>query len=104
MNNKNNNNNNTPLTHHILPTSANLLGICFIVLSYVKMGEKANKTLLDESVVLPIILFFIASVLSYMSMRSRDNKPRIEKYADMIFMSGLLSLSIIACILMLEYV
>ena len=94
----------TPLTHHILPTSANLLGICFFVLSYVRMGEKSHRTLLDESVVIPIIFFFIASLLSYMAMRSENDKPRIERMADMIFMSGLFSLSIIAFILVFEFI
>ena len=98
------NKNNPPLTHHILPTSANLLGICFFVLSYVKMGEKADRTILDECVVIPIILFFIASFLSYMSMRSQNDKPRIEQMADMVFMAGLLSLSIIACILVFQFI
>lgn len=94
----------TPLTHHILPTSANLLGICFFVLSYIKMGSSSERTILDECVVLPIILFFIASFLSYLSMRSNSDKPRIERMADMVFMSGLLSLSIIALVLVFEFI
>ncbi|MBC7712982.1 MAG: hypothetical protein H7177_06570 [Rhizobacter sp.] len=98
------NENQTPLTHHILPTSANLLGICFFVLSYVKMGDKADSTLLDECILLPIILFFVASVFSYIAMRSYDNRPRIERMADYFFMTGLLSLSVIAVILILKFI
>lgn len=93
-----------PLTHHILPTSSNLLGICFFILSYIKIGDKANSTLLDECVILPIILFFVASLLSYMSMRSETDKPKIERLADAVFMVGLLSLSLIAIILVLEFI
>lgn len=94
--------NKEPITHHILPTSANLLGICFFILSYIKVGDKSHATLLDECVILPIILFFAASLLSYMSMRSENNKPRIEQSADLVFMIGLLSLSVIAVVLVLE--
>ncbi len=94
----------TPLTHHILPTSSNLLGICFFVLSYIKLGDRSSRTLLDESVVLPIILFFTASVLSYMAMRSESGNSRLERMADMVFMTGLLSLSIIALILVFEFI
>lgn len=93
-----------PLTHHILPTSSNLLGICFIILSYIKVGDNANQTLLDECVILPIILFFIASLLSYISIRSSVDKPRIERLADNVFMLGLLSLSLIAVILVFEFI
>lgn len=95
--------NNTRIAHHILPTASNLLAICFVILSFVKMGEKANNTFLDEMIILPIILFFGASVLSYIAMRAKTNKPKIENIADMIFMIGLLSLSVIAISLVLEF-
>jgi hypothetical protein len=94
--------NQTPLTHHILPTSSNLLGICFVILSFIKIGQKGGGTLLDECVIIPIILFFIASLLSYMAMRAKSDKPRIESMADTFFMTGLLSLSIIAVVLVLR--
>lgn len=93
-----------PLTHHILPTSSNLLGICFFILSYIRVGNQSHSTILDECVILPIILFFVASLLSYVSMRSETDKPRIERLADTIFMMGLLSLSLIAVILVLEFI
>ncbi|MEA9356181.1 hypothetical protein SHI21_08210 [Bacteriovorax sp. PP10] len=93
-----------PLTHHILPTSSNLLGICFFILSYIKVGSQSRTTLIDECVIIPIILFFVASVLSYISMRSPTNNPRIERMADNVFMMGLLSLSLIAIILVLEFI
>lgn len=93
----------TRLAHHILPTSSNLLAICFVILSIVKLGDKANNTFLDEMIILPIILFFSASVLSYFAMRARSDKPKIEKTADLVFMIGLLSLSIIAVNLVIEF-
>lgn len=68
------------------------------------MGEKSEVTLLDEFVILPIVLFFVASLLSYLSMRSEQNKPRIENAADLIFMFGLLSLSVIAIGLFFEII
>lgn len=93
----------TRIAHHILPTASNLLAICFVILSFVKMGDKADNTFLDEMIILPIILFFSASVLSYLAMRARVDKPKIEKMADLVFMFGLLSLSIIAVNLVIEF-
>lgn len=92
------------LTQHILPTSSNLLGICFVILSFIKVGDKGHATLLDECIILPIILFFVASMLSYVSMRSSTDKPRIEHIADNVFMAGLMSLSLIAVILVLKFI
>lgn len=92
------------LTQHILPTSSNLLGICFVILSFIKVGDNAHTTFLDECIIIPIILFFIASMLSYISMRSSTEKPRIEHMADNIFMGGLMSLSLIAVILVLKFI
>ena len=75
-----------------------------MILSYIKVGDNAQVTLLDECVIIPIILFFVASMLSYISMRSESNKPRIEHMADTIFMAGLMSLSLIAIILVLKFI
>jgi hypothetical protein len=94
----------TPLTYYILPTASNLLGICFFILSYVKMSDRASNTYLDESVIIPIILFFVASVFSYLAMRSKNDKPRLEKAADLVFMAGLLALSFLSVIMVFEYI
>ena len=102
-NDSSNNESHTRSAHHILPTASNLLAICFVILSFVKMGDKSDNTFLDEMIIFPIILFFTASVFSYSAMRAHSGRPKIEKIADMVFMIGLLSLSIIAISLVIEF-
>ena len=81
---------------HILTTSSNLLGICFIVLTSLKLLNLDGKTLIDEFTAVAIFMFMLSSVLSFLSMRSKNGKSeRYEKIADVIFLLGLFSLFII---------
>lgn len=58
------------LANHLLPASSNLLGICFLVFSFIKVSGQSASTILDELIVVPIIIFFVASFLSYLTIRS----------------------------------
>ena len=81
---------------HILTTSSNLLGICFIVLTSLKLLNLDGKTLIDEFTAVAIFMFMLSSVLSFFSMRTKSEKgERYEKIADVIFLLGLFSLFII---------
>jgi hypothetical protein len=78
---------------HILNTSATLLGLCFVVLTSIKVSKMQDSTLIDETTALAIILFMASSILSFLSMRKEKGvNDRLEKIADMIFLSGLLIL------------
>jgi hypothetical protein len=78
---------------HILNTSATLLGLCFIVLTSVKVSKMQDSTLIDETTALAIILFMTSSILSFLSMRKeKDVNDRLEKIADFMFLSGLVVL------------
>ena len=81
---------------HILTTSSNLLGICFIVLTSLKLLNLDGKTFIDEFTAVAIFMFMLSSVLSFFSMRSKNGKSeRYERIADVIFLLGLFSLFII---------
>jgi uncharacterized membrane protein SirB2 len=78
---------------HILNTSATLLGLCFIVLTSIKVSKMQDSTLIDETTALAIILFMTSSILSFLSMRKkRDLNNKLERSADFIFLFGLLVL------------
>ncbi|MEO9147663.1 MAG: hypothetical protein ABI237_19105 [Ginsengibacter sp.] len=81
---------------HILNTSSNLLGICFIVLTSLKVLNLTGKTLIDEFTAVAIFMFMASSLLSFLSLKSNSEKSyRYEKIADIIFLLGLFSLFII---------
>jgi len=98
------NNNKNDISHHILPTSANLLGICFVILSFMKVTKTGLETIIDEMMAIGIVLFLAASILSYASIRAKKRGERYEKAADIIFLSGLCLLAITAVIIALEII
>ncbi|MCC7232452.1 MAG: hypothetical protein IT242_05870 [Bacteroidia bacterium] len=78
---------------HILSASSNLLGICFILLTSLKLFQVSQKTIIDEIVVIAIILFMASCILSFLSIRSVTSRSAYyEKIADIIFLTGLLLL------------
>ena len=82
------------ISRHLLPTSSNLLGLCFVVLTFIKILKLGNETLVDEIVATAIVLFFFASFFSYVSMRNDSWAQSCEKIADTIFLIGLFLLSV----------
>jgi hypothetical protein len=93
------------ISNHILPTSSNLLGLCFVILSFMKVTKLGLETMIDELVAVAIVLFLSASVLSYVSVRTTSKKSdHYEKTADIIFLSGLGLLTVIAVIVIFEFI
>ena len=90
------------ISRHILPTSSNLLGLCFVILTFIRVLKLAYATVIDEMVTLAIIFFFTASIFSYVSMRANRETQLFEKIADVIFLSGLFILSVTAILVSFE--
>jgi hypothetical protein len=92
--------NHRDISKHLLPTSSNLLGICFIILNFIKIWKagRVETVVVDKLVGISMVLFLVASVLSYVSMRSSKNADSYEKVADIIFLSGLAFLTVIAAV------
>ncbi len=80
---------------HILSTSANLLGFCFIVLTSVKISKLNQSSYIDEGAALAIITFMSSCLLSFMAMRNNSVRgAKMEKLADILFLLGLIVLLI----------
>src|SRR5678810_456095 len=75
---------------HILNASSNLLGLCFVVLTSLKILNFSHTTLIDELTIVATILFMISSILSFLSIRG--NITRYENIADISFLLGLIML------------
>jgi hypothetical protein len=90
--NRNSRNGNS---QHILNTSSNLLGFCFLVLTSLKVLKLQETTIIDEITTLAILMFMTSSILSFLSMRSTKRfSARYENFADIIFLIGLILLFI----------
>lgn len=92
------------LPHHILPTSAQLIGVCMTVISLVKLLHLGGiGSALDKVLAITTVFFMVSAALSYLSMR-RPQSEYMEKYADQFFMLGLLSLGGCAVLLAFELI
>jgi ABC-type amino acid transport system permease subunit len=89
-------NGNNDKSPHVLNASSNLLGLCFIVLTSLKVLKQGDKTIIDELASLAIVLFMTSSLLSFLSIRSNTKRSEVyEKFADVIFLIGLCFLFVI---------
>lgn len=81
---------------HILSTSANLLGFCFVVLTSSKINKLNEASFIDEVAALAIMCFMSSCLLSFLSIRSKMEirSVKLEKLADVLFLCGLITLSL----------
>lgn len=75
---------------HILNASSNLLGLCFVVLTSLKLLRVSQRTLIDEFTSGATLLFMLSCILSFLSIRgSLKRSQRLENIADILFLCGL---------------
>lgn len=90
---------------HILNASSTLLGLCFVVLTSLKLSDNTETSVIDEFTAVAILMFMTSSILSYLSMRSGQRTERkYEKIADVVFLSGLILLFITTLLITLNII
>ena len=90
------------VTIHILPTAANLFGICFLVFSFIRVMKLQDQTLLDELAALSISIFLLACFASYVSIRGNNRSILYRKAADIFFVVGLILLTFGSLVIVLK--
>lgn len=90
---------------HILNASSNLLGICFILLTSLKLLKQGDATVIDEITLGAIILFMTSCIFSFFSLRKADNSgQRLETIADYIFILALLLLFVTTLLFSFDFI
>jgi hypothetical protein len=79
---------------HILNASSNLLGICFIIITGLRLTNLKSTTLADEIGLFAALTLLSACLLSYLSIRIEKETLRLERWADYLFITGMISLFI----------
>ncbi|MFA5072719.1 MAG: hypothetical protein WC539_02290 [Nitrospirota bacterium] len=92
----------TKISHHILPTASNLLGLCFVILCSIKAIGLSDTTLIDEAAGAGIIFFIVPCFFSYASIRNQKRADLYEKIADIGFMLGLALIASISILLLIQ--
>ncbi len=79
---------------HILNASTNLLGICFVLITGLKLTG-ANELSFSDLVAWAASIMFLGSiVLSYIALRKPGREPWCEKWAERTFMAGVAGLTL----------
>ncbi len=90
-------NNKSP---HILNTSSNLLGICFIVLTALRVQNLRQASIIDEITIFSTILFYAICIFSFLSISwSSTFSDYYERVADLFFLLGLISMFLLIMII-----
>jgi hypothetical protein len=78
---------------HILSASTSLLGICFIIITGLKLASANVRSYADEVAWLAAALLFTAAVCAYLAIRNQGARPWQEQVADAAFLSGMSALA-----------
>ncbi|URD35257.1 hypothetical protein M6G65_22390 [Methylobacterium tardum] len=94
------------LSRHILPNAGTMVGVCTTLIGLVKIAEgRIGPSHVDEAAALTAILFLASAIASYLSIRLAAESGlaiRLERCADIAFVLGLISLSVIAILFAYE--
>ncbi len=77
---------------HILNASTNLLGICFVIITGLKLTGSNDKSWADEIAWVAAICFLMSTLLSYLVLRTERLTPWFSLWAERSFIAGVVIL------------
>lgn len=77
---------------HILNASSNLLGICFVLITGLRLTEHSVNTIADEICMVAALVFISSCLLSYLSIAGKRHRELWEDIANYLFIAGMLLL------------
>ncbi len=82
---------------HILNTAANLLGFCLIVITSLRVANKAETHMIDELTAVIALMLTFSCGFSFVAIRTSNEQreKRLENTADVLFMTSLAGILII---------
>jgi hypothetical protein len=78
---------------HILSASTNLLGICFIIITGLRLANANARSYADEVAWLAALFLFVAAMTAYLSIRNENARPWQVTVADAAFLGGMCALA-----------
>jgi hypothetical protein len=96
------------LASHILPVSGTMIGVCATLIGLVKLAEaKHGASHVDEYAAMAAVTFLASALSSYLSIRYSDRTTlsfQIERMADVIFLCGLIGITVVATLFAYEVI
>ncbi len=92
-------------TSHILTSSANLIGVCLIIITGLRVSGFASSTVLNQTAAIASVLFLMSGTSSYLSMRHNASAiMRRRDVADYAFLAGLFLLVITVVLISFNFI
>jgi hypothetical protein len=96
------------LASHILPVSGTMIGVCATLIGLVKLAEaKYGSSHVDEYAAMAAVTFLTSALTSYLSIRYSDRirlSFYMERMADLIFLCGLVGITLVATLFAYEVI
>jgi hypothetical protein len=96
------------LASHILPVSGTMIGVCVTLIGLARIAAARHGTSqVDQYAAIAAITFLVSALTSYLSIRYASRarlSARIEQVADMIFLCGLVGITLVATLFAYEVI
>lgn len=79
---------------HILNASTNLLGICLVIITGLKLASANHRSLADELAWVSATLLFAAALNAYLAIRNHGARAWQARVADITFLAGMSALAV----------
>jgi hypothetical protein len=100
--------NSESLASHILPVSGTMIGVCVTLIGLVKLAQaKHGSSHVDEYAAMAAVTFLTSALTSYLSIRYSSRTMlscRIEQMADVVFLCGLIGITLVATLFAYEVI
>ncbi|WP_226064575.1 hypothetical protein [Kaistella polysaccharea] len=92
-------------SQHILPTAANLLRFCLIVITSLHISSATNNSLLDEFASIVALLLCVSVISSFASIKTRTKIwiKRWEIIAELLFGLSILGIGLIVLVILKRF-
>jgi hypothetical protein len=88
------------LASHILPVSGTMIGVCVTLIGLVKLADaRHGSSHVDEYAAMAAVTLLASALTSYLSIPYSNRTKlsfQIERMADMIFLCGLIGITLVA--------
>ena len=82
-----------------------MVGVCIMVISIVKsMDPGITNYIIDKALAIDSLMFMISALLSFTSIRIQESTENLERWAEVIFLVGLISMTLITIVFSFEIV
>lgn len=88
---------NRKIADHIFNGSITMSGVCVTIIALFRVMKIGIVTYADEILSLNTFIFLAAAMFSYISLRKENNRLS-EKFADILFFTGMISMIIVGII------